>query len=145
MWNGKKSNAYKTPFKAKIVENFEFVNQPVPLHHELVSTKALVLTDSVPKITTESAFPSLLSKQLCLICRLLVCQSLISYDLSNFGMSPVFHVVWLEPIGHPNPPSPHPFPVPQPKIRLLVLFVKNIHSSWRCRLAVMERKSQPPH
>lgn len=135
MWNGKKSNAYKTPFKVKIVENFEFVNQPVPLHHELVSTKALVLTDSVPKITTESAFPSLLSKQLCLICRLLVCQSLISYDLSN----PVFHVVWLEPIGHPNHPPPFP------KIRLLVLFVKNIHSSWRCRLAVMERKSQPPH
>lgn len=143
MWNGKKSNAYKTPFKVKIVENFEFVNQPVPVHHELVSTKALVLTDSVPKITTESAFPSLLSKQLCLICRLLVCQSLISYDLSNFGMSPVFHVVWLEPIGHPN--HPPPFPVPQPKIRLLVLFVKNIHSRWRCRLAVMERKSQPPH
>lgn len=139
MWNGKKSNAYKTPLKVKIVENFEFVNQPVPLHHELVSTKALVLTDSVPKITTESAFPSLLSKQLCLICRLLVCQSLISYDLSNFGMSPVFHVVWLEPIGHPNHPPPFP------KIRLLVLFVKNIHSSWRCRLAVMERKSQPPH
>lgn len=135
MWNGKKSNAYKTPLKVKIVENFEFVNQPVPLHHELVSTKALVLTDSVPKITTESAFPSLLSKQLCLICRLLVCQSLISYDLSN----PVFHVVWLEPIGHPNHPPPFP------KIRLLVLFVKNIHSSWRCRLAVMERKSQPPH
>lgn len=135
MWNGKKSNAYKTQFKVKIVENFEFVNQPVPLHHELVSTKALVLTDSVPKITTESAFPSLLSKQLCLICRLLVCQSLISYDLSN----PVFHVVWLEPIGHPNHPPPFP------KIRLLVPFVKNIHSSWRCRLAVMERKSQPPH
>ena len=92
----------------EIFENFEIVHHSVALHQEIVWRKALVMTDSVPKITSESS----LSKQSCLKCRLLVCQSLSSYDLPNFDMSPM-----LVDIGHTRA-SP-----PSPKIRTQVLFL----------------------
>ena len=42
----------------------------------------------------------------------------LSYDLSNSGMSPAFHVVWLKLNGHPTPPHlPPSTPPPGPSTK----------------------------